>query len=129
MSDARIPNYADRIVGERLAAARRENGLSQADLAVRLGISSLEVSEYESGEKRISADLLLEVVCILSKPVDFFFHKPLDEHAGDATESDQQVRHRLLNMIIVELDSIHSTELLRELLEHVRGIASAGSVR
>lgn len=73
MSDGRIPKHVDRIVGERMANARQENGLSQADLAARLGISSQEVLKYETGEERMSAGLLCEVSFILSKTVDFFF--------------------------------------------------------
>lgn len=49
----------DLSIGARLRARRRELGLSQSDLARKLGVSFQQVQKYESGANRISASTLI----------------------------------------------------------------------
>lgn len=48
----------DVAIGARLRARRRELGLSQTDLARRLGVSFQQVQKYESGANRVAASTL-----------------------------------------------------------------------
>jgi len=52
-----------RVVGECLAAARNRAGLTQRELAARLGKPQSFVSAYENGQRRID---LLEFIAIVS---------------------------------------------------------------
>jgi transcriptional regulator with XRE-family HTH domain len=46
-------------IGARLRARRRQLGLSQTDLAEKLGISFQQVQKYERGSNRIAASTLM----------------------------------------------------------------------
>jgi transcriptional regulator with XRE-family HTH domain len=47
------------IIGARLRTRRRQLGLSQSDLAARLGVSFQQVQKYERGANRVAASTLL----------------------------------------------------------------------
>lgn len=49
----------DSTIGARVRARRRELGLSQSELAHKLGVSFQQVQKYESGANRISASTLM----------------------------------------------------------------------
>jgi len=47
------------IIGARMRTRRRQLGLSQSDLADRLGVSFQQVQKYERGANRVAASTLL----------------------------------------------------------------------
>lgn len=49
------------MLGARIAALRREAGMSQAELAAHLKISASAVGMYEQGRREPSADMLLAI--------------------------------------------------------------------
>jgi transcriptional regulator with XRE-family HTH domain len=57
-------------VGQRLARIRRERGITQAELAERLGLAQPNVSDYERGILRLNADLILRLTEILKVSAD-----------------------------------------------------------
>ena len=62
-----------REVGKRIQMAREEKGLTQAELAARLGCTQSALSNYELGKRKPNLDLLNEIAEILNKPLDYFF--------------------------------------------------------
>jgi transcriptional regulator with XRE-family HTH domain len=56
-------------IGARLRARRRQLGLSQTDLAEKLGISFQQVQKYERGSNRIAASTLMIAAEALSTTV------------------------------------------------------------
>ncbi|MBS0333804.1 MAG: helix-turn-helix transcriptional regulator [Proteobacteria bacterium] len=50
---------AELFIGARLRTRRRQLGLSQTDLAERLGVSFQQVQKYERGANRVAASTLL----------------------------------------------------------------------
>lgn len=56
----------------RLRAARDDMGLSQVDVARRLGKPQSYVSKCESGERRVDVVELAELARIYKKPLTFF---------------------------------------------------------
>ncbi|MBD2604046.1 ImmA/IrrE family metallo-endopeptidase [Scytonema hofmannii FACHB-248] len=64
-------------LGDRLRLAREQTGMSQAEVAVALGITPAALSQYEKGKRRVEA-LLLETLSKLYKvPISYFFgHEP-----------------------------------------------------
>jgi transcriptional regulator with XRE-family HTH domain len=60
-------------IGQRLRLRRKLVGLSQEQLAERLGITFQQVQKYEKGSNRISASRLFDAARLLSVPVSFFF--------------------------------------------------------
>jgi transcriptional regulator with XRE-family HTH domain len=63
----------DAHIGARLRAARLRSGLSQENLAGRLGITFQQIQKYEKGTNRISASRLLQIATVLNMPVADFF--------------------------------------------------------
>lgn len=59
------------MLGTRIAALRRNVGLSQAQLASRLGISASAMGMYEQGRREPSADTLLALSRELQVSVDY----------------------------------------------------------
>ena len=67
------PHPVDTHVGGVLRDLRTARGLSQSDLAVRLGLSFQQVQKYERGANRISASKLFELAQILGEDPAVFF--------------------------------------------------------
>ena len=60
-------------IGQRLRLRRKLAGLSQEQLAERLGVTFQQVQKYEKGTNRISASRLFGAARLLSVPVSYFF--------------------------------------------------------
>jgi len=59
------PESGIETIGQRLARLRRERGLTQVELAQRLGIAQPVVSDYERGELRLHGQLIVKLTAIL----------------------------------------------------------------
>jgi transcriptional regulator with XRE-family HTH domain len=64
------PEY--RFMLARLRQARREAGLTQAEVGRRLGLRQNVVSRMESGERRLDPVELARFAAIYGKPLDWF---------------------------------------------------------
>ena len=75
MEDAslRKPSHVDAHVGSRIRLRRKLLGLSQQQLAQRLGLTFQQVQKYERGVNRVSASKLYETAQVLGAPVTHFF--------------------------------------------------------
>lgn len=69
----RLPDSTDAWVGARIALRRAALGVSQTDLARRIGVSFQQLQKYESGSNRISASRLHRIALALGAPVGDFF--------------------------------------------------------
>ncbi|MCQ2413978.1 MAG: helix-turn-helix domain-containing protein [Clostridia bacterium] len=66
-------NYIDyKVIGERIKRARRQESLTQDQLAEQLGVSIGYVSQVERGITKISLDLLAKIGFILHRDVSEF---------------------------------------------------------
>lgn len=63
-------------LGRRIAEARAEAGVTQADLAATIGLERTALVRIESGERRVSAIELVAIAGALDRPVDWFFTEP-----------------------------------------------------
>ena len=60
-------------IGNRLRAIRESHGISGRELSVKLAIDFRDLNSYESGERRVSASLLLRIARLLNVRPDYFF--------------------------------------------------------
>lgn len=60
-------------IGERIKSARIGAGLSQRNLAEKMGLSAMAISKYENGEVTPRSGLLIQMSEILGVNVDYFF--------------------------------------------------------
>src|SRR6185312_1185648 len=63
----------DITVGQRLRMRRKLIGLSQENLAEKVGLTFQQVQKYERGVNRVSASRLAQFADILGVSVSFFF--------------------------------------------------------
>jgi len=59
-------------MGPRIALAREESGLTQAELARSVGIDRTAVAKIESGRRKVSASELVRMAAALDRPIDWF---------------------------------------------------------
>jgi len=67
----------DQALGRRIRERRTALGLSQVEMAGRLGISFQQVQKYESGQNRLSGARLTVLATLLQVPPSWFF-EPVD---------------------------------------------------
>lgn len=70
-------------IGARLRTRRKQLGLSQADLAERLGVSFQQVQKYERGANRVAASTLLAAAQALNVTVGWLVGEDVAPDAGD----------------------------------------------
>ena len=81
------------MMGARIAALRREAGMSQAQLAQVLQVSPSAVGMYEQGRREPSADTLVELARIFQVSVDYILT------GTPAPREEQALEQMLLNRI------------------------------
>jgi transcriptional regulator with XRE-family HTH domain len=86
------PTSADKQIGESLRAHRLAAGMSQGDLAKRLGVSFQQVQKYEKGTNRVGAGRLPQIAEIFGVPIGAFFKATMDVSPGKGTGSAVPVK-------------------------------------
>lgn len=76
------------MLGPRIAALRKEAGLSQQELAKRLGVSASAIGMYEQGRREPSAQTLVNMARTFGVSTDFL----LTGQAENAAEGDALCR-------------------------------------
>jgi transcriptional regulator with XRE-family HTH domain len=85
-------------VGARLARIRRERGLSQTELAERVGVIQRVVSHYETGRTRIPTDALFKLADVLNVSVY--------ELLGRATTPPRAPKNKKLWKVLEKIESL-----------------------
>jgi transcriptional regulator with XRE-family HTH domain len=67
------PQKLYKTIGENIRKARKEQGLSQNELAERLAYSNTTISKIENGTRKSGLDELASFATVLGKPIDYFF--------------------------------------------------------
>ena len=67
-------------VGKRIRHGRWLVGMTQQQLAERVGIKFQQIQKYETGANRVSASRLWDIADALEVPVNFFFEGLEDEN-------------------------------------------------
>jgi transcriptional regulator with XRE-family HTH domain len=122
---SRLKNPAvsvDRLVGARLKERRTMLGLSQDDLAQRIGITYQQLHKYENAVNRISASRLFLCAQELNAPIDYFF----DDLGGALAAEERRPRHRRSLSFSRAFNEISEAHLQRALVELARVLAESG---
>lgn len=73
-------------VGKRIRHRRWMVGMTQQQLAERVGIKFQQIQKYETGMNRVSASRLWDISEVLAVPVSFFFEGLDDKGRAAATD-------------------------------------------
>ena len=87
---ARTPDPLDVMVGGRIRIFRSHRGMSQSDLAEKIGVAFQQVQKYEKGANRVGASRLSRIAAVLGVSIGELF-----EGSGDKP-SDLKSPFRLL---------------------------------
>ena len=84
-----------KIVGEKIAALRKERGLTQKQLAEKIYTSDKNLSKWETGKALPSLEFLLSLCAELNVPIDAF----TDENftSSDILNAQRQKQIKSLN--------------------------------
>jgi transcriptional regulator with XRE-family HTH domain len=92
MTRKRSPTAADGQVGESIRAHRLIAGMSQTDLAQKLGVSFQQVQKYEKGTNRVGAGRLPLIAGIFNIPISALFKDHAETSPGKGKASTAPVR-------------------------------------
>lgn len=74
-------------VGRRIRHRRWMIGMTQQQLAERVGIKFQQIQKYETGANRVSASRLWDIASTLEVPVSFFFEGLEGQEAPGSRQS------------------------------------------
>lgn len=77
----KTPDPLDVLVGARIRILRTRRGMSQSDLAGKIGVSFQQVQKYEKGANRVGASRLSRIAEILGIPIGELFGASRDKSA------------------------------------------------
>ena len=86
----------DVYVGKRVRHRRWLIGMTQQQLAERVGIKFQQIQKYETGANRVSASRLWDIADALEVPVSFFFEGLQETSADDTANADTAIPNDLL---------------------------------
>jgi PAS domain S-box-containing protein len=89
-------------IGARIASARKQRGLTQEELAQRLGVTRRSVQTYESG-RVVPYKRLPDIAAALEQPVSSFL--PSEDSASSAGVGDAELR-RVIREELADLFSV-----------------------
>jgi len=123
---ARSPNKTDIYIGKRIKIQRLTRGLSQTDVASRLGITFQQIQKYERGLNRVGAGRLQEIANLFRVTPAFFFedgprHKP--GQSEEASETTELLANKYNLALAQAYNKIRSRTVRRNVLELVEGLA------
>lgn len=95
-----------RLLGKNIKLIRKSKGLSQEQLAFKLGTSPKHLGYIENGDSFVSAELLEKISLCLGSPVHMLFYDP--ESANQ--QNDDELKRQLM---LSKIESILDTELLQ----------------
>jgi transcriptional regulator with XRE-family HTH domain len=128
------PHPIDIHVGARIRAQRIVCGLTQSDLAKRVGISFQSVQKYEQGENRVSASRLYEFAEALGVAPQHFFDGLDDGKANGAMTDagmgdigDSELQRHLHAVMAIEDERLR--RLVIQLLHVLSELGSAKTGR
>ena len=75
-------------VGKRIRHRRWMIGMTQQQLAEKVGIKFQQIQKYETGMNRVSASRLWDISQAVDVPVSFFFDGLEESQTADAVEGD-----------------------------------------
>ena len=69
--------------GQKIKNLRLSHGMTQQDIAEKMGVARNTVSQWESGERKMSADQLIKYAKISRVTLDYFNDQPADANLFD----------------------------------------------
>jgi len=121
----RRPNSTDIVLGESIRAHRLIAGMSQGDLAGKLGVSFQQVQKYENGTNRVGAGRLPQIAEIFDVPIGALFDANAITSRGETTAPAKLLPDRSTLKLLTAFDGIAHRKIRHSLIDLVDTIAKA----
>jgi transcriptional regulator with XRE-family HTH domain len=109
------PSATDIALGAAIRAARFARGMTQEDLAARVGITRASVASYETGRRKVSAEVLIQIARACAAPLASFDPSVPSSAASPAMPTPEQAAvQTIIRILEVRPDAI---PFVLELLE------------
>ena len=89
----------DAHVGKRIRHRRWMVGMTQQQLADKVGIKFQQIQKYETGMNRVSASRLWDISDALGVQISFFFEGLSDTQAAQAAQGDMMADKEALELV------------------------------
>ena len=115
-----MPHPVDIHVGRKVRELRLARGLSQQELAEKIGVSFQQLQKYERASNRISCGRLADISAALRIPIEEFFQleNAPDEQSdppSDAQEADKVPPRRVL-ALARRIENVTDPSIRRQLV-------------
>ena len=119
------PDSIDKLVSQNIRIQRLARGLSQTELAQKLGVTFQQVQKYEKGVNRVGAGRLFQIARILNVHVmDLFVGTPTGQSTRTRDLHDLMSEPQAFRLVEA-FSQIGDRRLRRSVVELVRKIARA----
>ena len=109
-------------VAEKIRSRRLEVGLTQQEVARRLGVSFQQLQKYEHGKNRISAGRLYQLAAVLETSIEGFFNG-FEQGASVPAKAPTEVTRSIeVTRLSRQFDAISSTEVRRSIYGLIRAL-------
>ncbi len=108
----------DTKLGHAISIQRRIRGLSQKDLARRLGITHQQVQKYESGDNRMTAATLYKIAEMFEISVDKLVYDATSKFMND------KIIQQTMDLMYTKMD-VAQRRLIFSMATYVAGVATA----
>jgi len=107
-------------VGSKIRALRKDRGLTQSELAQRIGVQQSDLCRMENGEYKVSLETLFKILGVFSMDIGEFFYDQFPTHRTPENEGeiiqllrrlDERTREEVLDFIRYKLT--HPSEAAR----------------
>ena len=105
-------------IGQKLQKAREEAGMSQEELARRIGCSQAALSYYELGKRRLYFAELEKISGILKRPLTYFLENT-EESESDPNDLTQILREPYLKEILWQARELKPVQR-KSVLEYIQ---------
>jgi len=102
-------------IGRKIQKAREEAGLSQEELASRLGYTQAAFSNYELGKRRLYLANIEQIARELNKPLSYFLEESALSTNVEKGEPPDEIISEIINLL-----SELPTEEKKNLLEYIQ---------
>ncbi len=122
-------------IGAKIKAARRYLGLTQMQLAEKVGVSFQQIQKYEKGVDRIFVERLQQIANALNVPVTYFFEIEEEKRVIKEPEAAYKGTKGFLSLtkeeihLIRTLRSVNNKKIFQGILTQLKGISEALSKR
>ena len=88
---------SEKSIGELIRQMRKSSGISQMQLAEKVGISYQQVQKYEKGINKLSVSRMKQISGALGVPASFFLDEEEPLMSGEQKGTSKAKRNSLLN--------------------------------